>query len=246
MDYDELQPNVILKDCNVSTYLSCVRTSFARETNPCITFLQITEKQIAARARTEARVNRLRSSAMDLLANFQIRQSNGDLNDRQRIGYSLRTWTLTMSSSSCNDCGSMYMNQLKETMSNARGRTERSCVCKKYPRYFVPRLQDWPIVLRNLETGDQAVLAVYRLYVGSRQRVQHGYRRKDGPVVANINIPVTERIRAIEDGDRRRKIEHAFDFLMTCPESKYRDFVTGEMNGTSPRKLQGKQLFQVR
>ena len=81
--------------------------------------------------------------------------------------------------------------------------------------YCVLQVDNVPLLLRNLTKDDIRVLHLFDIHCGDYKRVVHGYCQRTGTFRISWSVLlVTEKIQAIEDPPRRRRLQETFDFLM--------------------------------
>lgn len=97
---------------------------------------------------------------------------------------------------------------------------------------MVPQVDDVPLPLRNLFSDDISVLCPFDIHCGDYRRVVHGYRQRTGPFRLTWSaLRVEEKIAAVGDVPRRRKLENIFNFLMTKRNSTYAKLVIMQSRG---------------
>lgn len=97
---------------------------------------------------------------------------------------------------------------------------DRACKCGG-GTYIVPQLDDVPLLLRNLSSEDIRVLRPFDIHCGDYKRVVHGYRQRTGPFrITWSSLRVQEKIEAVGDATRRRKLQLVFNFLMAKRDCK--------------------------
>ena len=94
------------------------------------------------------------------------------------------------------------------------------CLCRS--KYTIPTMDYYPEQLSDLSNGDQSLLQLFEIDTGLYKVHQYGYREKTAPIVIRKkSTTVEDRIMEVENLDRRRKLDTAFEYLMTCSDSDY-------------------------
>ena len=80
----------------------------------------------------------------------------------------------------------------------------------------------YPEQLCDLSNADQSLLQLFEIDTGPYKVRQYGYRENMAPIVIRKkSTTVEDRIMEVENLDRRRKLDTAFEYLMTCSDSDY-------------------------
>ena len=78
----------------------------------------------------------------------------------------------------------------------------------------------YPEQLSALCNADQSLLQLFEIDAGPYKVHQYGYREKTAPIViTKKSTTVEHRFMEIENLDRRRKLDTAFQYLMMCSDS---------------------------
>ena len=148
--------------------------------------------------------------------------------------HDLRVWCTEKSWAFCGKCGKLSSQKLLPSFrTRCTAPLEKNCKCGG-GTYMVPQVDDVPLQLRNLSSADIRVLRPFEIHCGEYRRIVHGYRQRTGPFrVTWSALTVEEKISAIEDRVRRRKLRMVFDFLMAKRDSSYSKFVIMQARGVS-------------
>ena len=126
-----------------------------------------------------------------------------------------------------------FKKRLPLFRSSAPSPVDRKCKCGGGV-YRVPQVDDVPLLLRNLTKGDIRVLHSFDIQCGDYKHIVHGYRQRTGTFrISWSALLVTEKIQAIEDLPRRRRLQETFNFLMAKVDSSYRKFVVMQSRGVA-------------
>ena len=88
----------------------------------------------------------------------------------------------------------------------------KSCICQ-LKKYEVPVPENYGELLQY-SRRDQKVLAVFEIDVGPFERSHNGYRKRVKPFTLYIKCSVDDKINAIADENRKRKLRNKFPELL--------------------------------
>jgi hypothetical protein len=109
------------------------------------------------------------------------------------------------------------------------------CPCKS-DRYIVPMFALIPDCLKLLTFVDICVLRPFVHHNGDYERIQIGYRQKNGYThVTWKKRCVQDRIEIVEDVTRRTVCQTAYTFLMNSPARSYSKFVNMHLTHLSKK-----------
>lgn len=98
-----------------------------------------------------------------------------------------------------------------------------------------------PLLLRGLTEGDVRVLRPFDIHYGEYRRMVHRYRQRTGPFHLSWSaLYVQEKLDAVVDQQRRRKLVCVFNWLMSNAASSYQKFVVMQSRGVA-----GPMLFEI-
>ena len=148
----------------------------------------------------------------------------------------LRRWCIEKSWCFCDKCGHLgFQKLLPSFRSSAPSPVDQKCKCGGGV-YRVPPVDDVPLLLRNLTRDDILVLRPFDIHCGDYKCVVHGYCQRTGTFrISWSALLLSEKIQAIEDLPRRRRLPETFDFLMAKADSSYRKFVVMQSRGVAQR-----------
>ena len=145
---------------------------------------------------------------------------------------------------SCAQCTAMAPNPMHQNLNVLRNKWH-VCASKEHGSEHIPVLSYFS-PLRNLHEWNQQRLAMLLCGSTSYQTTQHGNRVKTcGFSAESKPNTVQERIDATPDLTRKRKLQHAYDFLLTHPNSHYRHFIRMQNSGQFPSKMHFYLLFRI-
>ena len=150
----------------------------------------------------------------------------------------LRHWCREQSWSYYGECGKMSRRKLLPSFRRRNiPALETGCKCGAGV-YAMPSLDDVPLLLRGLTEADVRVLRPLDIRCGKYRQMVHGYRQRTGPFrVTWSALSVCEKLDAVVDKHRRRKLVRVFDWLMANPASSYRKFVVMQSRGVAQPML---------
>lgn len=125
----------------------------------------------------------------------------------------------------CQDCQSLQANKLFPSYRKRPVvKPVKNCGCSRN-RYIVPKIDEIPIVLRNLSHVEIIALRPLDVHLGDYAVERCGYRMKGGMFrLTWSKKSVLEKIAQL-DVDSRRRCEAAYQFLIASDDSAYSSFV---------------------
>lgn len=145
--------------------------------------------------------------------------------DALKTGNCLRLWAIHKSWTFCSKCNLLHtVNLVPSFRRLSRPTNISTCPCTK-DRYIIPQFLQIPLCLRQLTKEDVIALRPFDLHSGNYQRMQHGYRVKDGfSRVSWSKKSVMEKICELNDSSRIRCLL-AYRYLTTTSTSSYKHFL---------------------
>ena len=145
--------------------------------------------------------------------------------ENKAVSNSLSFWTEYSSWTYCAQCSSVHRRKLFQRHANPKNKHETACPCTQN-QYVVPLFSLIPDWLKVLTFSEVCLLRPLKFHYGDYERMQHGYRQKNGMChVTWENVTVEEALAVLQDEHSKRRCQQAYNFLINSSRSSYKAFI---------------------